>query len=58
MAKHVAVGDILSKHDASGNAYEETVTQIENVMLSSLIVTFNAEPYDLFYADGILTHNK
>ena len=58
LANNLQIGDILSKHDNQGNIYSETINSIETIVEECAVLTFNAEPYDLIYANGILTHNK
>ena len=58
LAGSIQVGDVLSKHDAQGNIYSEEITSLDVITEECTVHTFNAEPYDLIYANGILTHNK
>jgi len=58
LADSLQVGDILSMHDNQGNISQLTINSIESILEECVVHTFNAEPYDLIYANGILTHNK
>jgi hypothetical protein len=58
LAGSIQVGDILSKHDSNGNIISEEIISLEVITEECTVHTFNAEPYDLIYANGILTHNK
>ena len=58
LAGSIEVGDILSKHDSSGNIISEEILSLDVITEECTVHTFNAEPYDLIYANGILTHNK